>query len=591
MTSIALVAAAVIAMIAWIWNRTPDVLEDYGREVYVAWRLSEGAVLYRDINYFNGPLAPYFNALLFELFGPGILTLKAFNAALIALMAGMMYRLVLGVADHFAAGVCGVVFAVMFACQQVGGATFNFLTPYSHDLTYGVALSIGMLLCLWRAWAPGARAAIWCAATGTLLGLSFLTKPEVFLAAAGACAAGVCCLLWGPNRPRAGCLLAISCGLLTPVLLAVLLLGLAMPLDQAIQGVVGAWKWIGDSRLMNLSFYRWVTGLGDAGGNVRLMLGWIGGYAAIVLPAVLIGWYTARGERGAPVAAAIVLSGMILALGVAYWQKIGWHGVLRPLPIVVASILLTGIVKAIREPSARSPRQAMMLAFGVFSLLLLLKTPLRVQPRHYGFALAMPATLYMLAAAVTVLPGMLERRGIRGLVVRCAVMAAVLATLVAYVRMDHAWLQRRRFAVSDGQHRFYVEQNGAMLCQAASDLARLTRPDATLSVLPEGAMINFLSRRRSATPDVSYMTPEVIMFSEDRMLDSLRRHPPDYIALVHRNTSFFDARYFGQDYGRRIGAWIADNYDLSRGMRYGARPFNESNEFGILIAPRRQTGE
>ena len=29
-----------------------------------AWQLSEGAVLYRDIAYFNGPLSPYFNAMV-----------------------------------------------------------------------------------------------------------------------------------------------------------------------------------------------------------------------------------------------------------------------------------------------------------------------------------------------------------------------------------------------------------------------------------------------------------------------------------------------------------------------------------------------
>jgi hypothetical protein len=254
------------------------------------------------------------------------------------------------------------------------------------------------------------------------------------------------------------------------------------------------------------------------------------------------------------------------------------------------SILTAHLIRTLRQRAATSRRQWLWLAFGALSLLLLLKTPLRVQPRHYGFALAMPATLYTLAAAVTTLPAMLERRGMRGLVVRCTVTAAVLATLVAYLRMDHAWLQRRRFAVSDGLHRFYVDQNGAMVCQAARDLERISSADTTLTVLPEGAMINFLARRRSSTPDVSYMTPEVIMFGEDRMLQSLQRRPPDYVALVHRNTSFFDARYFGQDYARTIGAWIVANYDLSAALRFGAEPFNESNEFGILMAPRKKAG-
>src|SRR4051794_2648604 len=96
---IVIVTATTVAMIAWTWPRCPSAIEDYGREVYVPWRLSEGAVLYRDINYFNGPLAPYFNAMLFKLFGPSVNTLKWFNAILIVALAQLIYRLVLSIAD------------------------------------------------------------------------------------------------------------------------------------------------------------------------------------------------------------------------------------------------------------------------------------------------------------------------------------------------------------------------------------------------------------------------------------------------------------------------------------------------------------
>ena len=45
------------AMAAWSWRTWPDVFIDFGREAYVAWRLSEGDVLHRDIVYVSGPLS------------------------------------------------------------------------------------------------------------------------------------------------------------------------------------------------------------------------------------------------------------------------------------------------------------------------------------------------------------------------------------------------------------------------------------------------------------------------------------------------------------------------------------------------------
>ena len=46
-------------MAAWTWRTWPDILIDFGREAYVAWRLTEGDVLPRDVVYVSGPLSPY----------------------------------------------------------------------------------------------------------------------------------------------------------------------------------------------------------------------------------------------------------------------------------------------------------------------------------------------------------------------------------------------------------------------------------------------------------------------------------------------------------------------------------------------------
>src|SRR5580765_6690871 len=97
-----LIALAGAAMAVWTWDSCPDAIVDFGREVYVPWRLSEGEVLYRDINYFNGPFSPYFNAAMFKLFGASLRTLKLTNLLIIALAASLLYHLIGQVSDRLA---------------------------------------------------------------------------------------------------------------------------------------------------------------------------------------------------------------------------------------------------------------------------------------------------------------------------------------------------------------------------------------------------------------------------------------------------------------------------------------------------------
>src|SRR5262245_36351681 len=61
------------------WRKWPDPLIDFGRELYLPWRLANGAVLYRDVDDFYGPLSQYLNAVLFRCFGTGLMVLVTAN--------------------------------------------------------------------------------------------------------------------------------------------------------------------------------------------------------------------------------------------------------------------------------------------------------------------------------------------------------------------------------------------------------------------------------------------------------------------------------------------------------------------------------
>ncbi len=175
------------------------MLIDYGRELYVPWRLAEGEVLYRDVGWIYGPLSPYFNALLFKLFGTSLTVLALSNLVLTAILTAVIYRMFVQWTSRWVSTVCCVTFLCLFAfahLQQVGN--YNFICPYSHSLTHGIFLSLVGLLALGRFLQTRERG--WLVCHSLCFGLVLLSKLEVFVAFACAALVGWAVFFWR-DRP------------------------------------------------------------------------------------------------------------------------------------------------------------------------------------------------------------------------------------------------------------------------------------------------------------------------------------------------------------------------------------------------------
>jgi len=171
-----------ICMLKLSWFKWPDLLIDYGRELYVPWQITQGGVLYRDINHLYGPLAHYFNAFLFQIFGTGLSTLVYFNILLVILLASIIYLILKSSFGDLIATVAGVCFLVVFAFSQYTGiSNYNFICPYSHEITYGIFLFF-LTLFIFKKYLTEPKL-IYAALIGFILGLIFLTKVEIFIAA------------------------------------------------------------------------------------------------------------------------------------------------------------------------------------------------------------------------------------------------------------------------------------------------------------------------------------------------------------------------------------------------------------------------
>src|SRR2546423_15211815 len=84
-----------VAELIVTWGAWGNLTIDSGHEMYIPALLAEGKMLYRDLWFNFGPLAPYFNSYLFRLFGIHLSvlywagSLTALSAAVFLYMAGM----------------------------------------------------------------------------------------------------------------------------------------------------------------------------------------------------------------------------------------------------------------------------------------------------------------------------------------------------------------------------------------------------------------------------------------------------------------------------------------------------------------------
>ena len=586
-------AVAFVALLAWSWGTWPDVLVDFGRELYAAWRLSRGEVLYRDVASFYGPLSPYVNALWFRLFGVGLRTLVLANLVLLAAATLLLRALLLRAGTRrAAAGAAALVFLCVCGFSRlVQNGSFNFVCPYAHEATHGFLLALAALVCALRAGDPRAHpslrpALLWSAGAGLLCGLCFLTKPEPFVAGLGASALALA-LSAGPRpaRERVALGAAFAAALVLPAVLAFALLARAMSADEAARATLGSWAYLDNADLLGQRYFAWSMGLDDPRQSLLRMAGALGREALLLLPALGLAW-TLRGRPGpqrwaAPAAGLLTLGGLI-PFARARW----WFGLARPLPLWTLAVLLAAALAWKRGGEAAHTRACgARLALATLALLLLPRIVLNARVFHYGFVLAGPALALLVAALLDWIPRGLDGAGAAGRVFAAAAGAAVIVAVVFHLTESQSRMEALRQEVGQGPDRFRADARGGYVRAVVEALAQMPGEDPTLAVLPEGVMINYLARRPTSVPYLTMLPVEEDLFGEDELLGALQRRPPHLVALVHRSTGEFGPEYFGTDYAVRTLQWVRAGYAPL--FAVGDPPLQPQARFGIAVLQAR----
>ena len=581
----AIIALVFAAGAALTWRKWPDLIIDFGQQLYIPWQLSQGAVLYRDIFYMaGGPLSQYWHALLFHLFGPSFLVIIFSNFTITVLMLFIIYRQ-FGRAVGLLCGLAITLAVVSVFCfsQYVGVGNYNYAAPYSHEMLHGLFLSIVAitLLAQWRE-----RKQVFCAAAaGLCLGLVVLTKPDICFALTLTI---VSAFIFSTKLDRKFLLRSAAALLATAAapLLAFYLFFLRVSDWRDSLGLeFFGWRPLFMKSVVNDPYYQWSLGLDNPFVNIHT----IALQTLVVLITVAIcAWIVRWSKNSAPLLRQSVPIAVAVLLLVAGW-RLNWtvSGAALPALCLLAVLLLWRRL----QNSSDSETIFFPLVWSIFAMLLLAKQGLSPRLAHTGFALAMPAFVCAIFLLGWELPRFLEERyAVPGrpmrlftLVILCVAVVGLTQTSFRFYRGKHLLVGRGQdVIVANGPSGNSVEAR--TMNEALGWIATNLPPEASLAAIPQGVMLNYLSRHPNSTPCLDWNPVMLEVFGGANMNDELKKHPPDYIALVEWEPYQFEPVDFGsKTYGGDTMAWVRENY--TRAELFGSEPLR-NGLFGIEILKR-----
>ena len=571
---------------ALTWRKWPDVLVDFGMQLYLPWKISSGSVLYRDAMYLTGgPLSQYYDALLFRLFGASLLTLVISNLVIAAGLLLLIYRRFLAASDAWTATIICLGITLVFAFNQHSDiGNFNFITPYCHEVWHGVVLSI-VAIALLSDWVAKERI-VFASGAGFCAGLVFMTKPEVFAALAATVTGAL--VLFGVTQGRGRFILkslaAFMLAFLAPLIGFVLYFHRFEDWPSSLRSVAFAWVPLLSSSVAQGPYYKWCLGLDTPGQNLRAMfIHFLAISTIVILCAFLF-----RRSMDKPVNRLLAVG--VVALLLALASGFDWVDCGRSLPLL--GLALCVMLGARYKELSQGPKEPPVfpLLWGVFGLVLLAKLGLYSRVWHYGFALAMPAFAAAVFLLHWLLPQWLEKHGVRRRFFCGAIWLLLMAGFVRLFVQSQFLYRDKTVVVGRGADEilaFDEKRNpaGAAIRMALPWIEKNIPPDATLAVLPEGIMVNYLSRRANPTRYFVWNPPELSVFGQAGMAAVFRDNSPDYIMLVHRDAAEYGAKYFGQqkEFGLELMQWIQAHYEPV--LLIGDEPLRNSS-FGIKILKR-----
>jgi hypothetical protein len=541
--------------LAGSWQRWGSPLIDCGREMNQPLRILHGERLYADIGHIYGPLAPYFNAVLYRLFGPSLGVLQAAGAAsavLILVLCYLVARCLAGPAPAFAA-----TLLVMWLCafKQSG----NFFVPYTYAALYGCMLATATLLASLRAIDGDDNGPLLIA--GMLTGLTFLTKTEMGVSAAAA--AITAAALGGKGWMRLARRTAL----------------VVLPAALIVTGIYGAlaahvgWRALThEGHLFYQSlpapiiyFNKRMFGFEDPWGSF-VRMGVLTLRLALLAVLLLLASHVASPEtrRKSPrfwrrllLTAAALVAAVALTIPFARIDL----GPFLPMPVFLVVLLAATLLRHARRRTridGVSRRTAALIVVTLFALAGLARMALRVRSGGAYSSYLLPVSVILFVYLWLVYLPRLARFPARAAARRIAWAVLLTLTVGVATTVVRRYRSRYTFPLRTPRGTMVVRSDqGEAFEGAMRFIETRSAPGDPVAVLPEGTSLLFFTDRRNPFNE-EIVTPGLL--DEGRSIRRLEETGTRLVLIANRPTVEFGADVWGRDYQLRLADWIEKHY-------------------------------
>jgi hypothetical protein len=562
------------------WQRWTQPLLDHGREMNLPARILAGEQLYKDVQFLYGPFAPYFNALLYWLFGVHLAVLHAAGVLCTALILGMIYWLSRQLLAIWPAAATTGLVLVVCALKS----TANYVQPYAYAALYGLVFAFMSLLGAVRF--VQTRRVNQLGWAGVCASLALLCKPELALpalATAGT-AWALECLRQGRVAWRAG------------VVLALLVLTLPIVVYGLILARVPGRVLLDDNHVLFTNmppqlvyFNRHISGLAQWPGSLWFSLAGLGVFAIWIGGSGLLGALLSRQTDGWQRLAK--RAGILLAVGLL-WREFAVRSLKVPSDVTpfasavfVLPVLLFVLMRRVwQERADFQVEQRVFLLLVIFSLFAILRAFLNVTTTGPYTPFFLPVLvlvyLYLLLCGapqwLTVQPLLRQRMQ--------QTTTVLLALLVVGMAINSAlrWRRLNTFIVSAPRGSFRtVPSIGLPLTEAIRYVEQQSLPGESVLTLPIATTINFLTERPYPLREEIVHPGFLTGAKELEAIERINARNVRLILLANLDTSEFRDRSFGLDYNQELWRWIEAHYQLaarfdtpeSHSAKLGETPF------------------
>lgn len=554
-------------MLAVSWRRWTSPIADSGREMDLPLRLLENECLYRDVHYLYPPLAPYFNALLYKVFGVHLDVLHVAGIVCSAVIAALCYRIARRLLEQTDAALATIAVVIFCVFKPAG----NLIQPYAFAALYACLFALGSLLSVLRYAESGRQREL--IGAGVLIGLAAVTKQEFALAGAATVVATLVFLHRADFKSQ---ILNLSLAAFPALLIAV-------PMYGWLLNTFGWQTIVEDCHLFythlpaSLVFYN-----AQRTGLDHPWLSWaqVCGAASVAVAAlsaiVLLSDRQRKLLRRAAIGLALALVSIAATKLLAGKQ---WDGSpLRALPVLLAVMMVVAWKRGTDfslstkkgQTEVHPTSAAPLFIIAVFSFAVLARVTLRVPSGGAFGSFFLPTSLILFYYLfVRVLPSAVRRWTQDESSARCSwlIGRGLMLLMFAATAIVFGVRYRKNFnyeIVASRGHLFAPGVTGPAIKEALNSISTSTQPGEAIAVLPEGSDLAFLTGRRIPLRHQILIPGLMSERDEQAAIARLLQDRVRYVLIVNRPMREFGLEAFGRDFYTQLGGWIEANYRLAK---------------------------